>query len=530
MLRRILLSCALLASLTVPLRARGASCGSTQYDCAVFYVQHQRFSQAISLLSRLVSESPADLKALNLLGIALTESGSIDAANNAFAQALAINPHFFPARKNLAINEFNQKHYAQAAPEFRNILQDAPGDEIANVYLGEIDFKNKDFTAAAKHYQAARAKISVQPSWLLHYAECLLVSRSVEKATAVLKLLPEQDSEDRFQAGILLAKAEAYRPAARLFASSRKTYHDAYTAGYDEMLMHVKAAEYAEAIGTFEDLLRDGHKTAELYNLAAEAYLNMNRVQEAYDAMRAGTQIEPESEDNYIDLASICLEHQEYSLGTDILNVGIHYAPKSYRLYIQRGVTYVMRGNIDSAEKDFESAATLAPDKSLPYLALSWVWIEDGKSSKAVSVLREKANEPAFDYLVPYAFGVALLHSGIEPGSPDAQEAIKAFELSITRNSKFSNAHSELGKLLFKAGEIDRAIPELKLATELDPEDAAPFYVLAQAYRKKGQSAEAAKMLAKVSELHSDEHKQDLKKQLIRLVRQDTTSQAQATP
>src|SRR5439155_18338357 len=49
-------------------------------------------------------------------------------------------------------------------------------------------------------------------------------------------------------------------------------------------------------------------------------------------------------------------------------------------------------------------------------------------------------------------------------------------------------------------------------------------------YRKKGQSAEAAKMLAKVSELHSDEHKQDLKKQLIRLVRQDTTSQAQATP
>ena len=125
---------------------------------------------------------------------------------------------------------------------------------------------------------------------------------------------------------------------------------------------------------------------------------------------------------------------------------------------------------------------------------------------------------------------MALLHSGIEPGSPEAQEAIKAFELSITRNSKFSNAHSELGKLLFKAGEIDRAIPELKLATELDPEDAAPFYVLAQAYRKKGQSAEAAKMLAKVSELHSDEHKQDLKKQLIRLVRQDTTSQAQATP
>jgi predicted Zn-dependent protease len=149
-----------------------------------------------------------------------------------------------------------------------------------------------------------------------------------------------------------------------------------------------------------------------------------------------------------------------------------------------------------------------------------------------VEVLREKNKQPNFDYLVPYAFGIALVRSGIESDSPTEQEAIRAFETSVTRNGNFSHSHSELGKLLYKSGDIDRAIKELKIATTLDPDDAAPFYILAQAYRKNGQPSEAKQMLARVSQLHSDEHNLDLKKQLIRLVRQDagTGAQTQGIP
>ena len=90
-----------------------------------------------------------------------------------------------------------------------------------------------------------------------------------------------------------------------------------------------------------------------------------------------------------------------------------------------------------------------------------------------------------------------MIHSGAEPGTPQADEAIQAFEQSIRLNSNFSHSHAELGKLLFKQGQVDRAIAELKAATSLDPGDSGPVYVLAQAYRKKGQKAEADEMLAK---------------------------------
>jgi hypothetical protein len=56
-------------------------------------------------------------------------------------------------------------------------------------------------------------------------------------------------------------------------------------------------------------------------------------------------------------------------------------------------------------------------------------------------------------------------------------------------------------------------------------------YVLAQAYRKKGQKVEADEMLAKIAHLHSDDHNLDVRRELKRLVRQDmAASPRQATP
>jgi tetratricopeptide (TPR) repeat protein len=527
MFHRVTSVCAFLvfSFLTVRSCAQNQACGPAEYDCALFYAQHHDFPNATALLEKLLQQNPQDLKALNLLGIVLTGSNQINKANGSFQQALSVSPQFVPARKNLAINLFNGNQRTEAAREFNQVLKFAPHDPVAHVYLAEIAYEQKDLSTALKHYEQGSERVSVNPAWVLHYAECILSKQNnPAKAAALLKTLPEHSAEERFQAGLLLGRFNVYSESAKLFASARQGYRDPYAAGYDELLMLIKAGSYLQAIETFQDLAAKGYKTAELYNLISEAYLKTHRVQEAYDAMRTGTQIEPEAEDNYLDLAALCLENEEYSLGTDILNVGLHYVPNSYRLHIQRGVTFVMRGSIEEAEKDFESASSIAPEQSLPYLALSWVWIEAGQTEKAVKVLREKSKLPQMDYLVSYAFGVALVRSGVESGSAAGDEAVEAFATSIRKNGNFSHSHAELGKLLFKRGELDRAIAELKAAMSLDANDAAPVYLLAQAYRKKGQQAEASEMLARVSQLHSGEHNQDLKKELIRLVRRGTSS------
>jgi tetratricopeptide (TPR) repeat protein len=511
---------------------QAADCGPTPYACAVFYVGQHNFEEAIHSLTEEIRQSPHDLKALNLLGIALTETGRVENANSRFKQALAINPRFYPSRKNLAINEFNLHHLGDSEAQFHRVLQDAPADEVAHLYLGEISFQRNEFAAALKHYEKSRGRIPQNSAWTLHYAQCLVAQNDLTRAHWALKLLPEADAEDRFQAGLILGRAQAYAEAAEFFGSARKTYSDPYTAGYDQVLMLIQAGKSDEAIRIFNELLGLGYQHPELYNLGSEAFLKAGRVQEAYDALRKATRIDPKAEDNYVDLAALCLQYEEYSLGMEILDIGIHYLPSSYRLYVQRGVTLVMRGQMEEAEKEFQTASTLAPDKSLPYFALGEVWLQSGQTEKAVSVLREKSKLAGVDFLIPYIFAMALIRSGAEPGSPPATEAVQALEQSIALNPSFSHSHAELGKVLFKQGETDHAIGELKAAAALDPSDPGPAYVLAQAYRKKGQKREAEEMLARVAELHSQEHNLDVKKELKRLVRQDTkpSSPAQTKP
>jgi tetratricopeptide (TPR) repeat protein len=485
-------------------------------------VQHHRLEEAIRILNEQLMAAPGDLKALNLLGIALTESGQVEQANKRFTQALSIEPRFYPARKNLAINEFNLNHLPQAATQFARVVAQQPADEVSRIYLGEISFRKGEFAAALKSYRKGSGLISQNPVWLLHYAQCLATQGDQAQAVAALQALPEQDAEDRFQAGLILGRAGAYGPAAAFFESARKNYSNPYVAGYNQLLMLTRGGNYSGAIQLFQQLLSEGYGRAELYNLASEAYLKSGQLKAAYDSLRIATKMEPKAEDNYVVLAALCLENENYDLALDILDVGIHYVANSYRIYVQRGVALVMRGHMEDAEKQFEAASTLAPDKSLPYVALGEVWMQSGHTDKAVALLRDKSNLPHADFLLPFIYALALIRSGADAGSLEATEAIRALQASVRLNPKFSHSHAELGRLLLKQGDTDRAIPELKIATELDPTDSGPLYQLGLAYRKKGQKAEADAMLARVAELHSKDHEMDLKQELKRLVRQDT--------
>jgi len=517
--------------LPLSLPARASDCEQAPYDCAVNYIQQGNLPAAIQSLTVALQQSPGDLKALNLLGIALTESGQVKAANARFQEAIALDPHFYPARKNLAINEFDQRRFTEAEAQFNQVLQAAPADPIAQVYLGEINFEKKDCSTALKHYEKGRSRIAQKSAWVMHDAQCHIALNDPAEAVAVLKLLPQNDADGRFQAGLLLGRAGAYTEAADLFGSSRKRYSDPYVAGYNQLLMLTRAASYPRAIQVFNELVAQGYRHAEIYNLVSESYVKTGRLQEASDALRTATRLEPTAEDNYVDLGMLCLQYENYDLGLEILDVGLHYVPNSYRMYVQRGVMLVMRGRMEEAEKEFRIASSLAPDKPLPYVAMSEVWMQSGQTQKAVDLLREKSSLPGTDFIVPLVFALALIRSGADAGTPQAEEAIRALEESIRLKSNFPRSHAELGRLLLKEGKVDHAIAELKIATDLDPSDSGPLYQLGQAYRRNGQKAEADAVLARVALLHSPEHDLDVQQELKRLVRLDSAqSEAQAKP
>src|SRR6185295_13193000 len=365
-----------------------AECGSTPYDCALFHVGRHEFTAAIAQLDQQLAATPRDLKALNLYGIALTGAGRRDAANARFREALARDPEFAPALKNLGVNEYDAGRYADARAHFTQALKLAPADEIVHLYLGELDYRAKKTATALAHYEKTGARFTQNPVWTAHYAAALLAAGRTRDAAAVLDRISPPDPVGWFDAAVALGQAGAHAEAARLFAAARKGYKDPYVAGYNEALMRIEAGDNAGAIRVAQELITEGRATAELYNLASGALVGAGRIEEAYDALRQATRLEPKAPENYVDLATICVEHDNFDLGLEIVDIGLQQMPDSWVLYLQRGVLLAMKGLMTDAEKEFEAARRLAPVQAVPYAALGMVWIQGGQTEKAVEVLR----------------------------------------------------------------------------------------------------------------------------------------------
>jgi tetratricopeptide (TPR) repeat protein len=608
--------------LVVAMQGTGAECSSapTPYDCAVAQVEHQQFPAAIDTLTRILASAPSNLKALNLLGIALTNAGRAEEASQRFEQALKLDPTFTPARKNLAINEFARGKLTESQRDFEQVLARVPDDEVSHLHLGEIAFQRKQVRAALPHYEKAHARIvqARNPAWLLHYSACLLDApksnsapreeatvpaapaaptaagaagtagaahtasatnaasaasataavdtAAVSRAVALLDQLPSNDSASAFDAGVLLGHAEAYREAARFFAASRYGYKDPYAAGYNQVLMLVNAGDSTSATAAIrvadEMFARgDGMKRAELYSLVAQAYLKTERIKEAYDALREATRIEPTVVEHYVDLAMICVDHQNFELGLEIVAIGLKYRPESSLLYLQRGVLLAMKGAIEDAAAAFEQASKAAPKEPVPYVAQAMIWMQTGQAAKAVDVLRTQAqarmpkqaapqkqasggaraptaadataNAGEKDAVIFYALGMALLRAGASPEDAAGTEAVNAFGTAVHLSPEFPQARAELGKLLMKRGDTDGAITHLEQAVALDPDNAAPAYVLAQAYRKRGDMDRARDLLARVSTINTrergDDPEHELKRVIIRIVREGATPKGSGT-
>ena len=216
--------------------AQNAASCAAPYDCALEQVQRHDFAPAIATLEQLAARTPADLKVLNLLGIALTGAGRTDAANARFRAALRIDPKFSPALRNLAVNEFRTGRASEAQRHFEAVLRLSPDDEIAHEHLAEIGFQRRQYRSALAHYEKSRTRVARDPGLLLHHATSLLEEQRTSEALALLERLPADAADRLFEAGVVVARHESHAQAARFFAAARRAgYKDGYVAGYNQV-------------------------------------------------------------------------------------------------------------------------------------------------------------------------------------------------------------------------------------------------------------------------------------------------------
>jgi tetratricopeptide (TPR) repeat protein len=476
------------------------------YEEAAADLQSGHPDAALAVLSPLIQSNPSDYKGLTLTGMALASSGKGEEAISSFQKALEVRPGYSPALKGLGMSEMTLNRYDAAKDHFEQLLTAAPQDAIAHAGLGEIAFIQRRFDDAIHEFEKSDPLYRNDPRLLVEYARANIQKTQNAKAVAALSSTPENSNAlIHFEAGSLLASLKAYEPAARQFELALPNYPDRYLAGFNLVLARVKAHQYTQAVHEGEALIANGYRKAELYNLLAEAYEASGNTKQAYDSLRTATQLDPSDETNYLDLITLCLDHKNYDLASEIAKIGLAKIPRSERLHLQFGVVLAMKTQFEEAGKEFELAANLAPDRSLPHVALALVCIQTNRATEAAQQLRDRVRQFPDDYLGLWFLAEALNRGGAVPGSPEQKEAIEALRHSVRLDPDISQSQELLGKLLAREGQLPEAATHLERAVKLQPDNVAALYQLAQVYSKNGETARAKQLFAQVGKMKGDD-------------------------
>ncbi len=466
------------------------------------------------LLRPLLQAHSENLQARNLLGIALTGQGRLTEANKEYREILRLDPHFYPALKNLAINEIHLNQFSAAERDFRAALALAPKDPVVHMYLGSLAYRRNDFRSAAHHLLASGQLLHHDANLRLELADSYfhtgerLAGRDMIERLSPQSLSPSQ----RFVAGYLLAREGFCTGAAPFFQSVPTHDPDSYDAGFNLALCEVEAKQYTQAIQVLKALRAQGHKTTDVDNLLAQAYEGNHQLQEAFNILLKATALAPEDEKYYLDLAKLCIDRRAYDTGVKIISAGLRQLPDDSHLLIERGVLYALWGKLDLAEQDYERAIRVSPDaRDKAYAGLALAYLQTGDLSRAIQFLRRRTQEKPNDAFLLLLLGDALVQSGVHPGDPGFRQAQAALERSIKLDPSFARARLDLARIYLKEGRVDDAIVELDHARGLEPKNVAIYALLAVAYRRKGENRQATAMLETVKELNESKSRHDLR-------------------
>jgi tetratricopeptide (TPR) repeat protein len=439
------------------------------YSAAVELVREQRWAPALDAIQNLLERYPGNPKVVNLQGLAFLGSGDPVKAAAAFERVLEIHPGFFPAMKNLAILDWQEKK-PRAAERTYQALTIQPQDPPLNAYAALTDLQKKNTSAAKQHLERGGNAISSMPAELEMQLAYLLGTR-----------------------GLYGEAVHVYRDiAAHHGRSPRLTYNLA--------LAQYLSANYADAIHTLQEQGSE-RRTLDQLSLLAQAYEMNHQTQLAIDRLREAITLYPMNENSYLDLANICIDHNAYPLGIEIVELGLKNKPQNERLRFELGVLHALSGQFDRAREEFRVAQKMAPGKDLPIAALELADIQQNGRQESIQELRRNLRQKGDSAILCYLLGSSLVHAGARPGTPEYTEARAVFRKAVRLDPKLPYPYMELGKMYEEGGDLVHAITLFEKAAALSFRDPAPYYHLARDYQKLHQPQRASQMLNKLKEM-----------------------------
>jgi tetratricopeptide (TPR) repeat protein len=501
--------CVLLLLIWLPGRAQ-----DSHASAGVAYFREGQYAKALEEFQQARDEHPRDAPIFNLLGITETKLGDLAQADVDYERAIAMNPAFTAARKNLAVNLMTASRYDEAEDQLDAALKLDANDKFLHSYLASLYLATQRDRMAVAQIDAAQPLIDNDPVLLSALTMACLRLHENAKALALIRTGEEKrafDTSEEYQLALLMTESRMYPEAVERFRIIEKTQQGSWASRIDLALALLNADEAKEAAAILARLADERPNDKRATALLAWAYELAGENTKALGAYRAAVIADPDNADLRLDYARLLVETDRYAEAASIIQAGIERAPDSYALTIRQGSIETLQGRLADARRSFRAAIEDHPEISLGYFALAQSYMRDGHDQQALDVLATAHMRSQPDAKIEYLEGMVLAHLGRR------DEAVAALRASIRLDAAVAEPHYELGRLLFEGGSFEPAKAELGRAAVLAPDHANAFYQLSRIYGRLGDAKKSAEMAQQTQRLLAQSREKALEEQRAKL-------------
>ena len=320
-------------------------------------------------------------------------------------------------------------------------------DPLVYKYLGIVNDKLKDYTAAADAYQ--------------------------ESAN-----LNPHDKNVWQKLGFALVACNKYTEAAKSFENANKIVPgdtDTYT-GWGMALM--KSNKYSDAFEKFTEAIKASKYNFTAIFLAAVMNVKMKEYDKAEAKLSFLANICP-NESNTYELASLKFIKCDYENAIYYGKKAVEYNSNMLPAYILLGKIYTALNNMDSASKAFQTAENKELISSNLYIEWAISQAKFGNLAEAKNKLFKALDADPENTEVMAYIGFYSVNEG------NMDEAKKYIEKAMEKEPENIIVKQSLGIISFKEEDNDKAMILLKETLDDDRDDSINYYYLAKIYEKQ---------------------------------------------
>lgn len=461
-------------------------------------IRSQQYDQALESARSALQQAPGNFQLWTLEGVVLSLKGRSDGAINAYEKALSLSPNY-PAALRGEVQLLFTAQDKRAIPLLERILKADPRDKTAHEMLALLEAKQGNCKIANEHFLQSGDVIATHPQSLEAYGNCLVNTQRQQEAISVFEQL------------------SALLP--------QRTYPK-----YDLAVMLVETKQYDAALKILEPILAADMSDSDILSLAAEAYEAVGNTPRAVALLRQAIVLSPTNSSYYISFAALCMDHDSFQVGIDMMNAGLFRIPGNPSLYISRGLLYGQLAEFDKAEADFNTAERLDGKQSISLYAKDIVEFQRDMSDKthpdkalSISEIRAQLRAHPDSALLHFLFAKLLVNEDSDTGIKVTDEAMNSALLAVKIQPDLVQARDLLASMYMSYGKYGLAIEQCRLALQYAPSDRTALYHLIIALRRSGQSGERdeiEKLVKRLSDLQQSGLQQETARKRFKFVEQ----------